>query len=75
MFCGNMRLACEIVLRQSPDLQVGRVVELQAAIAAVHRDPLEQIVEGRSPHLGQGIAGSLEGQPVGHILVNEGEPA
>jgi hypothetical protein len=71
----DMRLACDIFRRQSPDLQIGRVVQLQPAVAAVYRNPFEQIVEGRPPHLGPGIARSLECQPIGHVLVDESEPA
>ena len=71
----DMRLPGDIVLGQSPDLQVSRIVELQPAVATVHCNPLEQVVEGRAPHLGQGIARTLERQPVGHVLVDEGEPA
>src|ERR1700730_18103587 len=50
-------------------------MELQPAITAVDGDALEQVVEGRAPHLGRRIAGAFERQPVGYILVNEGEPA
>src|SRR5262249_26686743 len=38
-------------------------------------DPLEQIVEGRASYLGQGVAGALERQPVGYVLVDKGESA
>src|SRR5713101_5085828 len=50
-------------------------MELQPAVAAVDGDALEQVVEGRTPNLGQRIAGAFERQSVGYVLVNEGEPA
>src|ERR1700730_10403873 len=49
-------------------------MELQPAVAAVDGDALEQVVEGRAPHLCERIAGAIELQPVGYVLVNEGEP-
>src|SRR5262249_44031646 len=71
----DVRLPRDIVLRQSPDLQISRVVQLESPVAAVHRDPLEQIVEGRAAHLGQGIARTLERQLVGYVLVDKCQAA
>jgi len=41
---------------KSPNLQVGRVVKLQAAVTAIDGDGLEQIVQSRAAHLGESLA-------------------
>src|SRR5882724_10606364 len=71
----DMRFSGDIDFRQSPDRQIGRVVELQPAVTAVDGDALEEMVEGRAPHLGQRIARALERQAVGYVVIDEGQPA
>src|SRR6266446_4558478 len=71
----DMRFFGDIVFRQSPDCQIGRVVELQPAVTAVDGDALEEMVEGCAPHLGQRIARALERQAIGYVFIDEGQPA
>ena len=71
----DMRFAGDILFRQSPERAIGRVMQLQAAIAAIDGDGFEEMVEGGPLHLGQRVAGAFERQAVGDILVDEGQPA
>src|SRR5262249_12164265 len=53
----DMRFAGDIFLGQTPQGQVSRVVEFQPAIGAVHRDTLEEVVEGGAADASERSAG------------------
>src|SRR5205085_4686873 len=71
----DMRLALEILGAELPDLAIGRVRQLEAAVAAIDGDRLVEIVERLALDLDQGIVQALEGKLVGDVLVDEGEAA
>src|SRR5262249_53466637 len=71
----EMRLALEILGRQLPDLAEGRVVELEAPVAAEDGDRLVEIVERLALNLDERVVRALQGQLVGDVLIDAGEAA
>ena len=72
---GDVRLGAEELGAQAPDPRIGRIGELEAAVAAEHRHPFVKVVESIALDVDQGVVGALEGESVGHVLEGQEQAA
>ncbi len=70
-----MGLTGETGFLEAPHLHESRVAEPHGAVAAEHRDALEQPVEARALDLDERVVRGFERDAVGDILVDEQQPA
>ena len=70
-----MRFAVELFRAQLPQLRVSGVAELEASVAAEHRDAFVEIVERRPLDRDERVERAFERQRVGHVLEGEHQAA
>ena len=61
--------------REPPDLRQCRVVQLEPAVGLEHRDALLEAVQRLALGVDQGIVAALQGEPLGHVVVEIGQAA
>jgi hypothetical protein len=71
----DVRPLVEGAARQPPDLGERRVVQLEAPVGLEHRHALLEAVERLALGVDEGVVAALQGEPLGHVVVEIGEAA